>query len=543
MRSGPYGLTALNTKAMTDSTTKKAACALGIIAAACAFSLPATAVLTPNDALNKEVITNPAGGTHITGLYRSGVSAYYYFGSGESMTIDGEEGQLVTDGNDIYILNPVLGGTTNTWVKGEIAPDGTVTVATPQLISGGAAEGFAYYLMNGLFDEDNNEACVNDVESRLRYRYIDGKLSLAEGCPSIFEYTVPCDINGNPIEGEPEQWVWSGYMSFSDEFRPHATMGESAPATLKATEYVMYSDSEGVQEGRPVKAGIEGDSFWIQGLEVNVPQAWVKGEITGDKVTFTPQFICLDEKQHLFQFLLPARTVMEDGVTVGYDIAENVVMDYDREHGTLKAPKGQTLFVNAGVTSIYALSRYESPELRPDAPLSGYVPANPVILTYTPYSEEWQSGGLDVALPQVNTFGEYLNPEEMYYMLMEKDEPVEISSDRFPDTEEPMWEIPYYYAGGAIFASGTVHSITFSAPIEDLGVKLIYYDNKGAAYESDIVRVNGEGGVSELGEREIREIYYTDMTGLRVSGTTPGLLIRTVVYTDGTRKTTKTAVH
>lgn len=234
---------------------------------------------------------------------------------------------------------------------------------------------------------------------------------------------------------------------------------------------------------------------------------------------------------------------MEDGVTVGYDIAENVVMDYDREHGTLKAPKGQTLFVNAGVTSIYALSRYESPELRPDAPLSGYVPANPVILTYTPYSEEWQSGGLDVALPQVNTFGEYLNPEEMYYMLMEKDEPVEISSDRFPDTEEPMWEIPYYYAGGAIFASGTVHSITFSAPIEDLGVKLIYYDNKGAAYESDIVRVNGEGGVSELGEREIREIYYTDMTGLRVSGTTPGLLIRTVVYTDGTRKTTKTAVH
>lgn len=509
-----------------------------ILALAGSCCLGASAAMTPDDSLNTQVITNPETGELISGLYRSGIGAYYYFGAGESKPVDGEEGRLVIDGSDIYIFNPVISGITNTWVVGHIDGEGNVSVPTPQLVSGGPDDGFAYYLLNGVFDDQTLSATVNEEVTDIRYTYVDGVLTLAEGNPALFEYTVPTDIMGDPVEGEPVQWVWSGDIEFADQFRPYPHMGEEAPASLVVAPYVLYSQSEGVTEGRPVEGGFDGDTFWVRGLEPNVPKAWVKGMLADGKVTFTSQYICFDETQHLFQFLLPARPVVEDGMTVGYEVAENVVMDYDAAAGTLTASEDAVLFVNAGTESIYALSRYEAPRFRPETTLTTCVPANPVIIEYLPYSYEGDYGYVNVALPQVNVAGEYLNPDRMYYSLYENDEVMEISSPFFPDMEDTLWEIPYWYGGGSIFPSGVVHSISFAGPISDLGVKLIYYDGEGEAYESEIVRADGSS-VETVGTREVASVIYTDLNGIRVASNATGLLIRTTVYTDGTRSVAK----
>lgn len=143
-----------------------------------------------------------------------------------------------------------------------------------------------------------------------------------------------------------------------------------------------------------------------------------------------------------------------------------------------------------------------------------------------------------MALPQVNVAGEYLNPDRMYYSLYENDEVMEISSPFFPDMEDTLWEIPYWYGGGSIFLSGVVHSISFAGPISDLGVKLIYYDEEGEAYESEIVRADGSS-VETVGTREVASVIYTDLNGIRVASNAKGLLIHTTVYTDGTRSVAK----
>lgn len=98
-------------------------------------------------------------------------------------------------------------------------------------------------------------------------------------------------------------------------------------------------------------------------------------------------------------------------------------------------PADTVLFVNAGLESIYALTRYEQPQFRPETTLTTCVPANPVIIEYLPYSYEGDYGCVNVALPQVNVAGEYLNPDNMFYSLYENDEVMEISSDFFPDVE------------------------------------------------------------------------------------------------------------
>lgn len=69
-------------------------------------------------------------------------------------------------------------------------------------------------------------------------------------------------------------------------------------------------------------------------------------------------------------------------------------------------------------------------------------------------------------------------------------------------------------------------------------MKLIYYDEEGEAYESEIGRADGSS-VETVGTREVALVMYTDLNGMREASNATGLLIRTTVYTDGTRSVAK----
>lgn len=519
---------------------KKLLC-VAFVSGLCAMLTPTDAFaasLTPENSVNDEVITKPDGGTAIDGLFRISESGYYYFGAGETKLIDGEEGHLVIDGDDIYILNPLIGGVTNTWVKGTLSADGAVTVPTPQLISGGSGDSFAYYLLNGVFDEATATATVNEEETDIIYSYKDGVLTLVKGNPSIFEFTEPYDIMGDPV-GDSKEWVWEGDIAFSDEFKPYPALGESAPENAVSVDYILYTMSEGVTEGLPVKVAFVGNDCWVQGLEINMPDVWAKGIVEGDKIIFRSQYMCLDTKSHIFQFLIPGRAIVEDGVTVGYEMCEEVVMDYNAAEGSIVSPKGSVLFVNGGQTSIFALSKYEDATFRKRVELTSFVPADPVIISYTPYDIESGFGGLNIALPQVNVNGEYLDSSKLYYSLMLDGEPFAIDSEYFPNTEETLWEVPYDFYNYDISVSGVVHSLYFCADINDPGVKLMYYDDKGNVYESNIVYVSGNGVENTETVAEAVAEIFTDIAGCRVGPDYKGLCIRTVIFKDGSRKVTK----
>lgn len=507
----------------------------------------ALAVLVPDDSPNKEVIYYPESGDVITGLFRSGENAYYYFGSGETMFIDGEEGRIAIDGTDFYIYNPVLGGITETWVKGTLGADGTVTIPVPQLISGGPDEGFAYYLMNATFDESSASATPDEENPTLKYTYRDGCLTLAEGCPSIFEYTEPYDADGNII-GDTKQWVWSGYITFSDEFKPYPGMGESAPASLKTTDYVMYSQMEGVTVGRDVKVGIDGKTVWVQGLEINVPEAWCKGELVDGHLVFRSQYMCFDPVKHLFQFLVPAIASYDDydpSIVTGYQISEKAELAYDESNGSFVASDGTTLFVNGGERTIYALTKYENPSLRPRQPLTTAVPALPVILNYMPYNILDGIGSLDVALPQVNTAGELLSTERLYYQVLQNDDVIEVSEGMFDDISVPMTDIPYLFKSNSIMVAESVHSILFNSEINNLGVRMVYVDEQCERHMSGIVRV--DSGLRETetldSSKTIVDTIITDLSGCRLSARPDGICIVTYIYSDGTHASIKSVGH
>lgn len=173
------------------------------------------------------------------------------------------------------------------------------------------------------------------------------------------------------------------------------------------------------------------------------------------------------------------------------------------------------------------------------------MPALPVILNYMPYNILDGIGSLDVALPQVNTAGELLSTERLYYQLLQNDDVIEVSEGMFDDISVPMTDIPYLFKSNSIMVAESVHSILFNSEINNLGVRMVCVDEQGERHMSGIVRV--DSGLRETetldSSKTIVDTIITDLSGCRLSARPDGICIVTYIYSDGTHASIKSVGH
>lgn len=426
---------------------------------------------------------------------RSGRAYFPFWGSVYSTTVSGAVGSVVFgEGNKVYIKNLVSQAGAGTWVEGTL--DGsTITVQLPQT----AIEypSYGYNLEVALITYDAAEQWyVKSANQTLKLNYdaTTGNISYAD-LNNIIGLTYDDDNS------------WSGYADWNIQFAKVTDALVEAPADLQTELYSLTA--EGYQ-GSLVKVGFSGDDVYVQGIDPNLPDNWVKGTVSGDQVIFkSGQYIGADEVAGYHQYLVSATKTQEydedyDEYYDVYSVSDaDITFKYDAATKTLS--ESSLFLINAGKTTANYLSALENAKISKFVEVAA-TPATPVIgtlyeggTTYYNYGYGWGYISFDLNTNDVD--GNYILPEKLSYQLYTKVngevKPLNLSWwDYMYQEEETVSEIPFGYGDGwDIIAQGVEQSVYYYVVgPEAYGVQAIY---RGAGEErrSEIAwaEVNGIG--------------------------------------------------
>ena len=442
-----------------------------------------------------DAITEQPAGTQV--MYsRSGDAYYYYWGYIFSTSVSGAVGNVVFGANNkVYIKNIITQYSTNAWVEGTISGT-TVTIQFPQKVMN--YDGTDYYVNLGAFDDDFNFTPANGPLT-LDYNAATGAITTpASSAFASGEQVVALVDDEN---------YWAGYADWNINLEKVTDALVEAPAGLQTELYALTADG---YSGSLVKVGFQGSDVYVQGIDSNLPDNWVKGTVNGNKVTFANgQYIGADEVTGYHQYLVSATASQEyddyyqEYYTV-YTLNNNdITFDYDAATKTLS--NSTTFLVNAGKTDVNYLYAFDKASMAKFTEVAA-TPAKPVINEvyeggWDYFSSGYGWGYIDADVKTADTEGNYILPEKLSYALWvrvngeEKQLPLSSWDYMYQETET-MDEIPFGYNDGwDIYASGSNQTVYYYViGPEAYGVQAIYR-GAGEEHRSDIAWMN----ISELG--------------------------------------------
>ena len=241
-----------------------------------------------------------------------------------------------------------------------------------------------------------------------------------------------------------------------------------APAGLVTDVYSYKGLDPNVTKN--VKIGFDGNDVYLQGIGAPsyLPEAWIKGKLEGNKITFrTGQ--CLGTRGN--------STLWFRSLAADLSSFENAVFTYDETTGTLttanylsvaknKAEKSGNYIIDYNVTITKIVEKVATPA-KPEFENLHFTPAGNFI---------------GFTIKTVDTEGEGLLTDKLYYKFYSKDEtgePQEVTftTDQYKKLTNDMTEIPYGFVdaeGGYDFGTDFVYlNMDFSA-WKEIGLQAIY---------------------------------------------------------------------
>jgi len=296
---------------------------------------------------------------------RNGYSYYEMGGYVRRGSQTGTVDIVFADGGKVYIKNPLAKLETNSWIEGTINDEGTeITVPMKQRIAYDTEVQDSLYVAVFEYDEDYEEFSISNSVKSLTYK-VDGEKISLQGTSKY--YVLGC------------AWVstseWAGYADYSSVYTPAVTDTLITPPAGGDTLTYQYS-STGYMSGEityPVTVIIVNGEMYIKGIYDSFPDAWIKGTIDGNKVTFaSPQY--LGSLQTTAYYMIATST--DDTKTI-----KDFVLNYDPETGIYTSD--MYLVENTSRAAIYLTDYFENVKL---APLGGSE-----VVFDVPYIEEFKS--------------------------------------------------------------------------------------------------------------------------------------------------------
>lgn len=408
--------------------------------------------------------------------------------------------QVAFDGDDVYIQGLAY-YFPEAWIKGTIA-DGIATFAGGQFV-GEDDYGQEYvfgYVDGGLGDitmtydaENNIFTAQNEIVEN------DGNESL-----SMWAYTSSVEVyKGEVVEPEvvvvpdgleTKKYTWTATLI---EYSEDQETGESTP---------VYTE-----ESLFVNIGLDGDDVYVQGLCVDMPEAWVKGTKEGNVVTFpTGQYF---GEQAVLWFSYKHFFV---GYNFDAEAIEDVVADYDEETDTYTVRNW--IIDNEGQNALNPFLIHTDNVWGAFKEVQGK-PQNPEISSVN-LSGSYPNVRLNIPLTDVN--GNTMNPDKVFYRIFSDFDKtisqLEFTPEDYESLEETLTEIPYNYDDDwDIYRGGSIVYLN-QAGIADanrIGVQIVNYsgmdvpanpagrtvlDVDGIENESDIIwfKVKNYTGIDDI---------------------------------------------
>ena len=357
---------------------------------------------------------------------------FYIYGNQqwEDATADMPTIKVAFDGSDIYIQGLAF-WFKEAWIKGTIA-DGKATFTSGQYL--GADNYGKEYLVGS---EDGHT--VTDI--MFNYDSTEGILTAT----NKFIY----ENSRTDIVSKYTFW----YMPTFSKTPPPAPEVVTVPETLVAEEYaVSYTDFDGHAAGTSVKVGFDGTDVYIQGFCATLPEAWIKGTMDGNTITFAGgQYYGKYYSYELF---------LQDN---------DVVFTYDEANNTLTA----TGLVYNQTGNSYA-DYYKNPVIKKVVEKVA-TPATPTI------SAIKASGYGDVVrynVPPIDVNGDGLVSSKLSFQFFTDEEqvinPLTFTTDYFTRLTEDMTVIPYGFTEDYDFYNNEIYLNMPHSTWNKIGIQSIY---------------------------------------------------------------------
>ena len=280
-----------------------------------------------------------------------------------SIPQEGSLGIVFGEDNKVYIQRPVSWSYYNGWVEGTLGADGkTITVPMGQYIAYTYSLEMAVQVAVFTYDPTKDSYFYNpDIEELTYTINDDGSISLN----GTDEYNILGTMNrafGQNFQYLDYEWLQDG--DYESVYLPIDENPMTPPDNIPIETYYLNTAVNDGMDWEPyfsiVNVGIDGEDFWLQGITDLLPDAWIKGHIDGNTVTF-PNTQLLGAYEMLLYFKAadynPAtgETTQKDMVMTFDD--ENTLYTYDYVFITINKETLSFVYYYQGLT----VSRYPDP--------------------------------------------------------------------------------------------------------------------------------------------------------------------------------------
>ena len=406
---------------------------------------------TPNRMKAKkkaELVTPPSSATTETwytagGTFKASASSGWVDYTEKMATVT-----VAISGSDIFIKGLAY-WFPDGWIQGTIS-GGTATFASGQFI--GEDEYGAEYIVGS---DDGSTVSDNIV---FTYDATEGVLTSTT--KFIVESGAADEISAYCY------WV-SPVFSKTKPAEPEVVV---PPTGLTAEEYtIVYQDYDKEDASGYVNVGFDGSDVYIQGLCSYLPEAWVKGTLSGTTVTFegTQFYGIYGSSYKMF--------LQDDDVVFAYDAASQT-------------------FSAEGVVYNYTGSQYADYYTNPVITKVVEVAGTPATPTITEIRSTTSGDAVEFSIPTVDTKGNPMSSSKLSFQFFTDIEqtvaPLTFSAEDYENLEEALTVIPYGFTENWDFYDGTIYLNMEHDAWNKLGIQSIYTgggeENKSEIFWFDI---------------------------------------------------------
>ncbi|MDE6480248.1 MAG: hypothetical protein K2L45_08250, partial [Muribaculaceae bacterium] len=342
-------------------------------------------------------------------------------------------------------------------------------------------------------------------------------------------HTPDDTVEGNAV------WIWKGFGDRDIKMMPAKGEPVSLPEGLDIANWVMF---DGYMNNF-VQVAIDGEDFYVNGVDRSLPDAWIKGKIGDGKVTFpSGQYLGADMEIFYYSYFCGAEfseEENEDGEMIQVaSYADSAIFDYDAELGKLTLERGY--IINSTPKELFALYFYDDVSI-------ALQHRNPETAPKAPYGLEFYSDyygdSVWFMLPNTDEDGNILFVDNLYYEVYVNGELQYFDITDEDWNVENTYRVPYLYDDWNDFWVDTDNPedhtvyLYYDGEVTSVGIRSIYVNENGEDVYSKMAYWGEPDSVSEI-ERTPATVKWYDLQGRPVNEHAEGVAVKVTTYKDGT---------
>lgn len=460
----------------------------------------------------------------------------------------------------IYLRDPFIKATTDTWLKLDKLTDSTYVAHLPQAIMLFEEDGKTYSFSARRFIFKNTNPAKYTDERAAMYAQFYMPDSLPDG-------TVRTDIyfkyKDQVLTQEDSCWLalvndstdeFSGYGTKELVVRPMNDKPniptEADTANVDPSWVLHYAVNDSVFNNIFVKVAVAGNNFYLVNPAQTDTTEWIKGTINGDTLTIdNNQYLEFNTKSQHYVYALALNYIDKDTVDYYGDPYTERIYDFTRpnikfsvgDNGeSFTAGKGTALAINASKRRIYQYGLYPDPQIFKFHEVEA-TPAAPIWKRADAYNEDYGYGMVVFQQPETDKDNKFINFNKLYFRLYVDDEtkPFIFEPDEYSGITESSNMLPVRLENDNYFTIGDQHYLHyFFEGWNRLGLQAVYLGG-GVERSSDIVWYNDPTAIKSVEESSRTSESYYDLTGRKVSPSYKGMVIKMTTTANGPKKIQK----